>query len=179
MSEVPATVARVLIRDGVNPTPDIFGTSRQVEVEITGDVDRLDDIAKLAESKVATLLGRATPPKPRAAPKPKDEQPATPAADPSGATPSPSPASATPAPPVSEEDPDDWEAAEGGEPEPEVTNADLTSACAKARERLGDPAKIKALIAAAVEAGTQPVVASIAAKDRARFLVDLASLKAD
>lgn len=185
MSTVPENdFVRVLIRDGICPTPDLFGTSRQIEVEIkSGDLGDLDRASAQATAKVAELLGKPAskavkpPAKVKEVASPQPESPATSAPEVSSAE---ATAPKDAAAPSLTEAAEDWECAVEDGPAP-ITDEDLTSACAKANVRLGGqpaaaPAKIKAVVAKYIPAGQQGLVANIFAEQRQAFLDELAAL---
>lgn len=179
MSDPTPIHGHVQIEDGVNPTPDVFGTSRKVVVSLTFDCVEdaleaaLDRVSKLAATKIDVLLGRTPGPTAEA---PKVRQPRKAAETPAEA------------PKVAEtpkvEDPDAWEEETPPDEAPavvEITDADLNSACAKTNQRLGGqdkggPAKIKALVAVYSPAGVQPKAGVIPADKRQEFLDALAEL---
>lgn len=173
----------VRIEDGVNPTPEIYGTARRVTVEIIfggeGDIveEKLRAASALAAAQVDVLLGRSATatarPKKPAAPPP---EPAPSAPEQSSAAPTPPAApEATPAPSSDE----GWETPTTTTGTvSEIKDTDLTNACAKANTGPDKVASIKETIAQFCPAGTPvPKAGLIPQADRPAFLAALADLK--
>lgn len=181
----------ITVEAGSNPTPDVFGTSRRVTVQLSfgtyeGADPGADEIVRhvgdLAKGEVQRLLGTTAAVTTTIEPTTAGEAPKT-RAPRKAAEPK-----VEEAPKVAEtpkvEDPDAWEEETPPDEAPavvEITDADLNSACAKTNQRLGGqdkggPAKIKALVAVYSPAGVQPKAGVIPADKRQEFLDALAEL---
>lgn len=174
----------VRVEDG-NPAGDTYDPKRKVAVELRFDnpnADGLKEVGDLAAAEVDRLLGRT--PTVGAAKTPKKPTPPAAAGGTPAAAPSPPDTSAslpaepaTPALPNSGDD-DGWDTPPSEAKPVEISDADLTSACAKANTGEAVRDQIKATIAKFCPLGVVAKTALIPQEKRAEFLAALAQVKA-